>query len=110
MDRTKEGSTPRPALVPERLLRSELLVPFETAVKESGVFCVMPSYNEVDGVPSHVNRWLIEDVLRREWGFQGIVVSDYFAVEQLVSRHHVAENKGGGRAPLARSWRRHRAA
>jgi Glycosyl hydrolase family 3 C-terminal domain/Fibronectin type III-like domain/Glycosyl hydrolase family 3 N terminal domain len=41
-----------------------------------------------------VNRWLIEDVLRREWGFHGIVVSDYFAIEQLVSRHHVAENKG----------------
>jgi beta-glucosidase len=88
------GINTAPALVPERLLRSELLVPFETAVKESGVFCVMPSYNEVDGVPSHVNRWLIEDVLRREWGFHGIVVSDYFAIEQLVSRHHVAENKG----------------
>jgi len=87
------GINTAPALVPERLLRSELLVPFETAVKETGVFCVMPSYNEVDGVPSHVNRWLIEDVLRREWGFQGVVVSDYFAVEQLVSRHHVAENK-----------------
>jgi beta-glucosidase-like glycosyl hydrolase len=88
------GINTAPALVPERLLRSELLVPFETAVEESGVFCVMPSYNEVDGVPSHVNRWLIEDVLRREWGFHGIVVSDYFAIEQLVSRHHVAENKG----------------
>ena len=53
----------------------------------------MPSYNEVDGVPSHVNRWLLEDVLRREWGFQGLVVSDYYAIEQLVSRHHVARDK-----------------
>ena len=87
------GINTAPALVPERLLRAELLVPFEAAVKESGVFCVMPSYNEIDGVPSHVNRWLIEDVLRREWGFRGIVVSDYFAIEQLVSRHRVAENK-----------------
>jgi beta-glucosidase len=41
----------------------------------------------------HANRWLLEDVLRREWGFQGIVVSDYFAVEQLVSRHKVAADK-----------------
>jgi beta-glucosidase len=41
----------------------------------------------------HANRWLLEDVLRREWGFQGIVVSDYFAIEQLVSRHHVAADK-----------------
>jgi beta-glucosidase len=53
----------------------------------------MPSYNEVDGIVMHANRWLLEDVLRREWGFQGIVVSDYFAIEQLVSRHHVAADK-----------------
>jgi beta-glucosidase len=47
----------------------------------------------VDGVPSHVNGWVLEDVLRREWGFRGLVVSDYFAVEQLVSQHHVAADK-----------------
>ena len=40
----------------------------------------MPSYNEIDGVPSHANRWLLEDVLRGEWGFRGTVVSDYFAI------------------------------
>ena len=87
------GINTAPALVPERLLRAELLVPFEAGVKEAGAFTIMPSYNELDGVPSHVNRWLLEDVLRREWGFQGLVVSDYFAVEQLVSRHHVARDK-----------------
>ena len=87
------GINTAPALIPERLLRSELLVPFQAAIAEAGAFSVMPSYNEVDGVPSHVNRWLLEDVLRREWGFQGVVVADYFAVEQLVSRHHVAGDK-----------------
>jgi beta-glucosidase len=87
------GINTAPALVPERLLRSELLVPFEAGVKEAGAYTVMPSYNDVDGVPSHVNRWLLEDVLRREWGFQGLVASDYFAIEQLVSRHHVARDK-----------------
>ena len=87
------GINTAPALVPERLLRSELLVPFQAAVTEAGAFTVMPSYNEVDGVPSHVNGWLIEDVLRREWGFRGLVVSDYFAVEQLISQHHVAADK-----------------
>jgi len=87
------GINTAPPLVPERLLRSELLVPFEAAIRQAGAFAVMPSYNEVDGVPSHANRWLIEDVLRREWGFRGLVTSDYFAIEQLVSRHHVAETK-----------------
>ena len=68
-------------------------MPFEAGIKEAGAYTVMPSYNEVDGVPSHVNRWLLEDVLRREWGFEGLVVSDYYAIEQLVSRHHVAADK-----------------
>jgi len=87
------GVNTAPALIPERLLRSELLMPFEAGVKEAGAYTVMPSYNEVDGVPSHVNQWLLEDVLRREWNFQGLVVSDYYAIEQLVSRHHVALDK-----------------
>src|SRR5580765_570625 len=87
------GINTAPALIPERLLRSELLVPFQAAIAEAGAYTVMPSYNEVDGVPSHVNGWLLEDVLRREWGFRGLVVSDYFAVEQLISQHHVAADK-----------------
>ena len=87
------GINTAPALIPERLLRSELLMSFEAGVKEAGAYSVMPSYNEVDGIPSHVSRWLLEDVLRREWGFQGFVASDYYAVEQLVSRHHVARDK-----------------
>ena len=40
----------------------------------------MPSYNEIDGVPSHENRWLLQTVLRGEWGFDGLVVSDYYAI------------------------------
>ncbi len=87
------GINTAPTLIPERLLRSELLVPFEMAVKQTNVFCVMPSYNEIDGLPSHVNEWLLEKVLREEWGFDGIVVSDYYAIEQLISRHHVAADK-----------------
>jgi beta-glucosidase-like glycosyl hydrolase len=86
------GINTAPPLVPERLLRAELLVPFEVAVK-AGAYTVMPSYNEVDGVPSHANRWLLTDILRREWGFNGLVVSDYFGVEQLQTRHRVALDK-----------------
>jgi beta-glucosidase len=87
------GINTAPPLVSERLLRTELLVPFEVAVKQAGAYAVMPSYNEVDGIASHANRWLLDDLLRREWGFRGLVVSDYFAVEQLVSRHRVAADK-----------------
>src|SRR5262245_2320591 len=50
----------------------------------------MPSYNEIDGIPSHVNRWMLRDVLRKEWVFDGTIVSDWQAISQLVSRHHVA--------------------
>jgi beta-glucosidase len=94
------GINTAPPLVSERLLRAELFVPFEAAVK-AGAYTVMPSYNEVDGVPSHVNRWLLEDILRREWGFDGLVVSDYYGIEQLRTRHHVAaDGADAGRQAL----------
>jgi beta-glucosidase-like glycosyl hydrolase len=87
------GINTAPTLIPERLLRAELLVPFETAIREARAFSVMPSYNEVDGVPSHANRWLLDDVLRKEWGFTGLIVSDYYGIEQLASRHRVATDR-----------------
>ena len=54
-------------------LRDEYLSPFEAAITETPVMAVMPSYNEMDGVPSHKNRWLLDRVLRQEWGFDGMV-------------------------------------
>ena len=86
------GTNVAPSNYSERILREQLLYPFEAAVKEARIGSVMPSYNEIDGIPSHVNPWLLRQVLRKEWGFQGITVSDYFAVDQLVSLHHVAAN------------------
>ena len=91
------GINTAPPLVSERLLRSELFVPFEAAVK-AGAYSVMPSYNEVDGVPSHASQWLLTDILRREWGFTGLVSSDYFAIEQLQTRHRVAADKSDAAA------------
>jgi len=84
------GINAAPGNYSERIVRDQYLFPFEAAITEAGVMAVMPSYNEIDGVPSHKNRWLIDRILRQEWGFQGMVVSDYFAIEQLVSRHGVA--------------------
>ncbi|MFV1980628.1 MAG: glycoside hydrolase family 3 protein, partial [Rhodothermia bacterium] len=85
----ESGTNIGPAHIAERELRDEFLPPFEAAIKESGALSVMASYNEIDGVPSHVNKFLLDDILRREWGFEGHVVADYFAIEQLVGLHHV---------------------
>src|SRR4051794_10095515 len=84
------GINTAPTQVPERLLREELLWPFERAIREGHVASVMPSYNEIDGVPSSASHFLLDRVLRQEWGFQGLVVADYNAIEQLADRHHVA--------------------
>lgn len=87
----ESGTNIGPANISERILREVFFPPFERAVKEAGAQFVMASYNEIDGVPAHVNRWLLDDVLRGEWGFEGTVVADYTAISELVARHHVAE-------------------
>lgn len=87
------GTNVAPANYSERVLREYWLEPFRAAVEEGHVMSVMASYNEIDGVPSHASTWLLDDVLRKEWGFRGFIVSDYFAIEQLVSIHRVAADK-----------------
>ncbi len=84
------GINTAPGNFSERILRDQYLVPFEAAVTEAHVMTIMPSYNEIDGLPSHKNRWLLDKVLRQEWGFNGLVVSDYYAIEQMQNRHGVA--------------------
>lgn len=79
-----------PASLGERELRTLWLEPFRKAVQEANVCAVMPSYNEVDGVPAHANRFLLTQVLRDEWGFGGYVFSDYGGVAQLASFHRIA--------------------
>ncbi len=87
------GTNIAPANYSERILREVFLPSFEAAVKEAGILSVMPSYNEIDGVPSHTNKWLLEKVLRQEWGFKGNAVSDYYAIPQMQELHHVAGSK-----------------
>lgn len=74
----------------ERRLREMYLPPYRAAV-EAGCRLVMPSFNTVDEVPSTANEWLLGDVLRGEWGFDGAVVTDYAAIHELVA-HGVAED------------------
>jgi beta-glucosidase len=88
----ESGTNVGPAPISERELRENFFPPFEQVVKRTGIEAVMASYNEIDGVPSHANKWLLGDVLRGEWGYRGAVVSDYSAVDQLMSIHHIAGN------------------
>ena len=84
------GTNTAPGNYSERVIRENFLVPFEAAVKEGHVGSVMASYNEIDGVPSHANHWLLGKVLRQEWGFDGYVSSDDNGLQMLVYGHHVA--------------------
>ena len=88
----ESGLNVAPAQFSERVLRENFFPPFKSAVDRAGIEMVMASYNEIDGVPSHVNNWLLQEVLRDEWGFDGLVVADYYAIDQLVSLHHVAKD------------------
>jgi beta-glucosidase len=79
----ESGINCAPVDVSERLLRETFLNPFKEAIQKEGAISVMASYNEIDGVPSHASKWLLRDVLRKEWGFKGFVVSDYYAIWEL---------------------------
>jgi beta-glucosidase len=87
------GTNAAPSNYSERTLREFLLPAYEAAVREGGAMSLMPSYNEIDGVPSHGNQWLLQRLLREEWGFQGFIVSDYDGINQLATLHHVVASK-----------------
>ena len=94
----ESGMNCAPANVSLRVLRETFLYTFREALREAKAVTLMASYNEIDGVPSHANKWLMHDVLRKEWGFKGFVVSDYYAIWELGYRpdthgHFVAKDK-----------------
>jgi len=88
----ENGTNVGPADLGERTLRSDFFPPFERAVKAYPIRSVMASYNEIDGIPSHANSWLLNHVLRGEWNYQGAVVSDYYGIRELVTRHKLFGN------------------
>jgi beta-glucosidase len=94
----ESGINCAPANVSMRVLRETFLHTFKECIQKARAISVMASYNEIDGVPSHASQWLLRDVLRKEWGFQGFVVSDYYAIWELGNRpdthgHYVAADK-----------------
>jgi beta-xylosidase len=96
------GTNTAPGNISERIIRESFLLPFQAAVQEAHVGSIMASYNEIDGIPAHINHWLLDKVLRQEWGFQGYVTSDGGGLQMLVNTHHVAaEYAGAARLALA---------
>jgi beta-glucosidase len=90
----ENGTNVGPNDFSERTMRSVFLYPFQQVVGKAQIEAVMPSYNENNGgIPSHENPWLLKQILRKEWGFMGLTVSDYFAVEQLNTLQHIAADK-----------------
>lgn len=74
--------------ISERSLREIYLPPYKAAV-DAGALTVMTSFNDLNGIPATANRWLFTDILRKEWGFKGFVVTDYTAIMELI-QHGVA--------------------
>ena len=83
------GANSSPVLVGERAARQDFLPSFEKAFKKGGALGTMCAYSELDGIPCAANPWLLTDVLRKEWGFKGIVVSDLGAIKYLQTTHYV---------------------
>jgi beta-glucosidase len=82
-----------PSDVSERTLRETFLVPFTDVIKATDPAIVMPSYNEVGGVPAHGNRELLQQTGRERLGFKGAYFSDYGGISNLIGHHRVAADK-----------------
>ena len=88
----RDGKTRTDPKVAPREMRTLYLEPFRVAFAEAGALGTMSSYNDYDGVPISGSSYFLTDILRKEWGFKGYVVSDSEAVEFLSDKHKVAEN------------------
>jgi beta-glucosidase len=82
-----------PAHITPRELREVYLAPFEAAVRTAKLATIMPAYHEIDGEPCSASHRLMTEILREEWGFDGLVVSDYMGIDQLRNYHKLARDK-----------------
>ena len=88
------GLNTAPVHAGEREIRTIMLRSFEPAIRQSHAMGAMAAYHEIDGIPVTANPWLLTSVLRKEWGFQGFVLSDLGAIRLLYDTHHVAATPG----------------
>ncbi|WP_242084343.1 glycoside hydrolase family 3 N-terminal domain-containing protein [Aestuariivivens sediminis] len=86
------GGNASPVIVGERTAREDFLPVFEKAYTTGGALGVMCAYSELDGIPCASNAWLLTDVLRKEWGFKGIVISDLGAIKYIETNHYVSDS------------------
>ncbi|OOV19340.1 glycoside hydrolase family 3 N-terminal domain-containing protein [Flavobacterium sp. LM4] len=86
------GGNSSPILVGERSAREDHLPSFQKAFMKGGALGTMCAYSELDGIPCAANHWLLTDVLRKEWGFRGIVVSDLGAIKYIQTTHKVSDS------------------
>lgn len=89
--------------ISERELREIHFQPFQAAVMEANTQSIMAAYNALDGIPCSANRWLLTDVLRNEWGFDGYVVSDWSAVSHAYGLHKIAPTQAEVAAMCAKA-------
>lgn len=86
------GTNAAPMDVSERTLREVFLPPYKAAVQEAGVATLMAAHNELNGIPCHADRWMMTDIMRDEYGFDGFIVSDWMDVSRIHDLHHAALN------------------
>ncbi|EHY9857421.1 glycoside hydrolase family 3 C-terminal domain-containing protein [Vibrio parahaemolyticus] len=79
-------------------LNDTFLLPFEMAVKLANAGSVMPAYHDIDGEPCHASHFLLTEILRDKWGFDGLIVADYGGVDLLSSHHAIAEDSASAAA------------
>ena len=85
------GTNGAPADLSERTLREVFFPPYIAGIK-AGAMSLMTAHNELNGVPCHTNKWLMQDLLRDTWGFKGFIVSDWMDIEHCVDQHHTAKD------------------
>ncbi|GIP05817.1 beta-glucosidase [Paenibacillus lautus] len=83
----------------ERTLRETVLPPFEHGIR-AGALSVMSAFSELNGVPASGSRYLLRDILKREWGFDGMVVSDWESIEELIYHGYAEDRKDSARKGL----------
>ena len=87
------GANHAPSDISERTLHEVFLPPYEKAIRKGGAGSLMMAHNEINGVPCHKSKWLMEDKMRGEYGFTGFVVSDWMDIERIHTLHRTAENR-----------------
>ena len=87
------GANHAPSDISERTLHEIFLPPYEKAIREGMAGSLMMAHNEINGVPCHKSKWLMEEKMRGEYGFTGFVVSDWMDIERIHTLHRTAENR-----------------